>query len=224
VPLDQYALLDPRHTALLMMECQEGIVGGGGKLGMLSEAVARHGIIERIAGLLRAARQAKVPVVHCTMSRRPDGGGAATNCLLLAATARRGIGLTPGTPQHAIVAPLAPADGDFVITRFHGLTPFHGTELDAMLRNLGVRTVVATGVSVNIGITGLTLEAVNAGYQVVIPRDAVTGTPDEFVEAMFEHTLRLLATVTSSEAVAQVWRARRDGVSSRSGSEDAGAS
>src|SRR6185503_12615939 len=121
-----------------MMECQEGIVGGGGKLGMLSEAVVRLGIIERIAGLLRVARQAKVPVVHCTMSRRPDGGGAATNCLLLAATARRGMGLTPGTPQHAIVAPLTPVEGDFVITRFHGLSPFHGTELDAILRNLGV--------------------------------------------------------------------------------------
>jgi nicotinamidase-related amidase len=209
LPIDQYTLLDPRHTALLMMECQEGIVGGSGKLGMLSEAVARHGIIERIAGLLRVARHAKVPVVHCTMSRRPDGGGAAANCLLLAATARRGMGLTPGTPQHAVVAPLTPADGDFVVTRFHGLSPFHGTELDAILRNLGVRTVVATGVSVNIGITGLTLEAVNAGYQVVIPRDAVTGTPDEFVEAMFEHTLRLLATVTSSEAVAQVWASPR---------------
>ena len=205
MPLDQYALLDPAHTALLIMECQEGIVGGGGKLGMLSDAVARHGTIDHIAVLLRAARKAGVRVVHCTMSRRPDGGGAATNCLLLATTARRGMGLTPGSPQQAIVAPLAPADGDFVLTRFHGLTPFHGTELDAILRNIGVRTVVVTGVSVNIGVTGMTLEAVNAGYQAVIPRDAVTGTPDDYVEAVFQHTLRLLATVTSTEAVAQVW-------------------
>ncbi len=209
MPLDQYALLDPRHTALLMMECQEGIVGGAGRLGMLSEAVARHGTIDHITRLLGVARQAGVRVVHCTMSRRPDGGGAAANCLLLAATARRGMGLLPGSPEHAIVAPLTPADGDFVLTRFHGMTPFHGTELDAILRNLGVRTVVATGVSVNIGITGLTLEAVNAGYQVVIPRDAVAGTPDHYVDAVFEHTLRLLATVTSTEAVAQVWASPR---------------
>ena len=75
------------------------------------------------------------------------------------------------------MAALAPRDGECVVTRFHGLTPFHGTELDQLLRNLGVRTVVATGVSVNIGILGLTIEAVNAGYQVVIPREAVTGTP-----------------------------------------------
>jgi biuret amidohydrolase len=69
-----------------------------------------------------------------------------------------------------------------------------------------VRTVVATGVSVNIGITGLTIEAVNCGYQVVIPREAVTGTPDTHVESMFEHTLRLLATVTTVDQVVQAWQ------------------
>jgi nicotinamidase-related amidase len=94
---------------------------------------------------------------------------------------------------------------DYVLTRYHGITPFHGTELDQILRNLGVRTVVATGVSVNVGILGLTIDAVNAGYQVVIPRDAVTGTPDEYVDAVFQHTLRLLATVTGSEEVVRAW-------------------
>jgi nicotinamidase-related amidase len=206
VPVDLKALLDPRSAALLMMECQEGIVGQGGKLGALADAVARHGTIAHIARVLAAARRARVPVVHCTISRRPDGGGAAANCLLLAATAKRGMGLVPGTPQHAVVPELTPVDGDYVVTRYHGLTPFHGTELDAILRNLGVKTVVATGVSVNIGILGLVLEAVNAGYQVTIPRDAVTGTPDEYVANVFEHTLRLLATITTTDQVVEAWQ------------------
>lgn len=189
-----------------MMECQEGIIGETAKLGALAEAVRTHRTIENIRRVLHRAREAHVPVFHCTMSRRPDGAGAATNCPLLAATAKRGIGLLPGSPAQAVVAPLAPVDGDFVVTRFHGLTPFHGTELDPILRNLGVRTVVATGVSVNVGIVGLTLEAVDAGYQVVIPREAVTGTPDEYVASVFEHTLRLLATVTTVDAVVDAWR------------------
>ncbi len=203
MPVDLGELLHPSRAALLMMECQEGIIGGG-KLNALADAVARHGIVERIATLLHAARRAQVPVFHCTMARRPDGGGAVANCLLLAA-GRKGTPLLPGSPQQAVVAPLAPAGDDWVVTRFHGITPFHGTELDAILRNLGVRTVVATGVSVNVGITGLTIEAVNAGYQVVIPRDAVTGTPDAYVDAVFEHTLRLLATVTTTGRVAEAW-------------------
>jgi nicotinamidase-related amidase len=204
MPLDLKALLDPRHSALLLMECQEAIVGGTGRLGALAEAVARHGTIDRIARVLAAARAAEVPVFYLTVARRADSGGSTANCLLLA-LGRKGTPLLPGSPQQAVVAALAPQDGDFVLTRFHGLTPFHGTELDQLLRNLGVGTVVATGVSVNVGITGLTIEAVNAGYQVVIPRDAVAGTPDSHVESMFEHTLRLLATITTVDEMVRIW-------------------
>lgn len=205
MPVDLGALLEPSHAALLLMECQEGIVGEGGTLSALAEAVRRNGTVPQIARVLAAARARGVPVFHCLMARRPDGAGAAANCLLLAATRKSARPLLPGSPQQAPVAALAPADGEWVVTRWHGVTPFHGTELDALLRNLGVRTVVATGVSVNIGILGLVLEAVNAGYQVVIPTEAVTGTPDEYVAAVMEHTLRLLATLAPVDRVVGVW-------------------
>jgi nicotinamidase-related amidase len=94
---------------------------------------------------------------------------------------------------------------DYVLTRYHGISPFHGTELDQLLRNLGVRTVVATGVSVNVGVLAMTIEAVNAGYQVVIPREAITGTPDAYVEAVLDNTLRLLATITPVDDVVAAW-------------------
>ena len=205
MPVDLGALLEPSHAALLLMECQEGIIGEGGTLSALAEAVRRNGTVPQIARVLAAARARGVPVFHCLMARRPDGAGAAANCLLLAATRKSPRPLLPGSPQQAPVAALAPTDGEWVVTRWHGVTPFHGTELDALLRNLGVRTVVATGVSVNIGILGLVLEAVNAGYQVVIPTEAVTGTPDEYVAAVMEHTLRLLATLAPVDRVVGVW-------------------
>jgi nicotinamidase-related amidase len=205
VPVDLGALLEPSRAALLLMECQEGIIGEGGTLSALAEAVRRNGTVPQIARVLAAARARGVPVFHCLMARRPDGAGAAANCLLLAATRKSARPLLPGSPQQAPVAALAPADGEWVVTRWHGVTPFHGTELDALLRNLGVRTVVATGVSVNIGILGLVIEAVNAGYQVVIPTEAVTGTPDEYVAAVMEHTLRLLATLAPVDRVVGVW-------------------
>ena len=205
MPVDLGALLEPSRAALLLMECQEGIIGEGGTLSALAEAVRRNGTVPQIARVLAAARARGVPVFHCLMARRPDGAGAAANCLLLAATRKSARPLLPGSPQQAPVAALAPADGEWVVTRWHGVTPFHGTELDALLRNLGVRTVVATGVSVNIGILGLVLEAVNAGYQVVIPTEAVTGTPDEYVAAVMEHTLRLLATLAPVDRVVGVW-------------------
>lgn len=205
MPVDLAALLAPSRSALLMMECQEGVIGEGARLGALAEAVARRGTVASIATVLGAARGAGVPVFHCLMAKRPDGKGAVVNCRLLAATRKSSTPLLPGSPAHAPVAALAPIDGEWVIDRYHGLTPFHGTELDMLLRNLGVTTVVATGVSVNVGILGLTLEAVNAGHQVVIPRDAVAGTPDEYVDAVFDNTLSLLATVTTAADVAAAW-------------------
>jgi nicotinamidase-related amidase len=205
VPVDLGALLEPSHAALLLMECQEGIIGEGGTLSALADAVRRNGTVPQIARVLAAARARGVPVFHCLMARRPDGAGAAANCLLLAATRKSARPLLPGSPQQAPIAALAPVDGEWVLTRWHGVTPFHGTELDSLLRNLGVRTLVATGVSVNVGILGLVIEAVNAGYQVVIPTEAVAGTPDEYVAAVMEHTLRLLATLAPVDRVVGVW-------------------
>ena len=203
--VDLKTLLAPASTAVLVMECQEGIVGESAALGALGEAVRRHGTLGHIGRVLDAARAAGAPVFYLTVARRADSAGATANCLLLA-LGRKGEPLLPGSPRQQVVAPLAPRDGDWLLTRFHGVTPFHGGELDQLLRNLGVRTVVATGVSVNIGITGLTIEAVNAGYQVVIPRQAVTGTPDDYVDAVFANTLRLLATIASVDDVVAAWQ------------------
>jgi nicotinamidase-related amidase len=79
--------------------------------------------------------------------------------------------------------------------------------MDFVLRNLGVTTIVGVGVSVNVAITNLTFDAVNAGYQMVIPRDAVAGFPAEYVEMVFQHTLGAVATLTDTETVAKTWGA-----------------
>lgn len=203
MPIDLASLIAPAHTALLIMECQEGVIGDTG-MGDLPAAVRRHGTVDKIAALVAAARLRAIPIFHLLAARRADQGGSSANCKLLA-LGRKSQPLVPGSPRQVPVAQLSPMPEDFVMTRIHGVTPFHGTELDAILRNLGVRTVLATGVSVNVGITGLTIEAVNFGYQVVLPRDAVAGTPDEYVDAVFRNTLHLLATVVPSQEIHRAW-------------------
>jgi biuret amidohydrolase len=69
-----------------------------------------------------------------------------------------------------------------------------------------VRTVVVAGVSVNIAITNLVMDAVNRGYQVVVPRDAVAGVPADYADAVIDNTLAMLATVTTTEAVIAAWK------------------
>ena len=120
--------------------------------------------------------------------------------------AKAEVKLIPGTPAAEIVPEIRVAESDLVLSRLHGLSPFQGTELDFVLRNLGVRTIVGTGVSVNVAIQNLTFDAVNAGYQMVIPQDAVAGFPAEYVEAVFQNTLGAVATLTTSAALLEAWK------------------
>ena len=84
-------------------------------------------------------------------------------------------------------------------------TPFTGTSLDVTLRSLGIRTVVAMGVSLNIGLTGMVMSAVDLGYGVVAIRDAVAGVPQEYGETVLEHTIAMLANVLVADEVIACW-------------------
>ena len=68
--------------------------------------------------------------------------------------------------------------------------------------------MVGVGVSVNIGLTNLVMDAVNLGYQVVVPRDAVAGLPKEYADAVIDNTLALLATLTTTDELVDVWSGR----------------
>jgi nicotinamidase-related amidase len=110
-----------------------------------------------------------------------------------------------GSPSAELLADLGPESGDLVSTRFHGVSPFIGTSLDPWLRSLGIHTVVATGVSVNLGVLGLAIEAVNFGYRVVVPRDTVAGVPADYANALLSNTFPLISTLTTTDDLLKAW-------------------
>jgi nicotinamidase-related amidase len=205
MPLDLTALLAPAHTAIVTSEVQNGVVGAQSALPALAEAAAKE-LLPNLIRLLPAARAAGVQVVHCTAYRRADGKGANTNARLFLGVRKSPVALLPGTPEVEVIPELGPEPEDLVLTRTHGLDPMAGTDLDAVLRNLGVRTIVVTGVSVNVAITNLVMDAVNRGYDVVLPRDAVCGIPREYADAVIDNTLALLATVLTTDDLLETWK------------------
>lgn len=209
-------LLAPATTAVVTMELQRGVVGPEAMLPALVEQVATAGTADNAGRLCVAARHVGAQVVHCTAETRSDGAGAAQNCRLLAmAEKMRTQGLAPieqGSLGARVVEQLGPEPGDIVVARIHGMTPFMSTSLDQILRNCGVTTIVVTGVSVNLGVLGLCLNAVDLGYQVVLASDAVTGVPADYAEAVIEHTLANIATVATTGQIESIWA---DDVTSR---------
>ena len=205
MPLDLEALLAPASCALVTQECQRGVIGDRSGLPVLAEA-AGAGMIDAVAELVRVGRAAKIPIIHCTAERRLDGRGANSNARLFQYMGKVPHPLFSNTEATEIVPEIPVAESDFILPRLHGLSPFQGTELDSILRNLGVSTIVGVGVSVNVAIQNLAFDAVNAAYQVVLPRDAVAGFPREYVDMVFEHTLGGITTVLDSETILDIWR------------------
>ena len=197
-------LVDPRRTALVTQECQNGVIGEHAVFPALAE-IARREMIPNAARLVKSARAAGVPVVHCLALRRPDGLGANTNARIFGAARKSPVILEPGSDAARVVDEIGVEDADIVLTRLHGVGPMAGTDLDSVLRNLGASTIVGIGVSVNVGMTNFAMDAVNLGYRFVLPRDAVAGVPVAYADAVIENTLSLLATVITTDEIIEAW-------------------
>ncbi|QCX75110.1 putative hydrolase [Streptomyces sp. YIM 121038] len=203
-------LLDPATTALLTVECQQGVVGPQSALPELAEAARASGALTNVARLVAAAHVGGVQVLHAVAERRPDGRGASGNARLFRAAEKLPVQQLSGTTAVRVAPPIEVAEEDFVVRRLHGLSPLAGTDVDALLRNVGCRTLLVTGVSANVAIPNAVFDAVNLGYTAVVPADAIAGVPADYTFAMVRNTLALVATVTSTEDVLAVWgRPRR---------------
>ena len=196
-------LAAPGHTAVITQECQGAVIGPNAGLAVLA-AEARRVALPNIVKLLPAARAAGVHIVHCLVQRRPDGLGSNHNARIFGVG--RGVNIAPGTEGATLLPELGPEPSDVVLSRWHGVGPMGGTDLDAVLRNLGVSTVVVVGVSLNIAIPNVVMDAVNAAYRVVLPRDAVAGVPTDYGEAVIANTLSLLATITTTDDLLNAWK------------------
>jgi len=206
VPLDLRALVAPEHTALVLQEVQNGVIGSPSALPALADAAAAVNLVGNCARLAQAAREMGVTVVHCTAETRDDGRGANTNARLFAGVKKSPVRLTPGSDAVQVPAEIGVDPRDLVLARYHGLGPMTGTQLDSILRNLGATTIVGVGVSVNIGMTNFAFDAVNRGYQMVMPRDAIAGVPDDYARAVVDNTLSLVATITTTDDILAAWR------------------
>jgi nicotinamidase-related amidase len=208
MPIDLARLLPSGQVALLLSEVQRGVIGNMARLGLLADAARQVGVIDKCAVLAAAARQQGAPVVHCLANTAPGRFGANSNARLFRGAARSGAdGRPPYDPAGDMPCPEVWREGDVVSKRDHGLNPMADSQLDHRLRNRGITTVIVAGVSLNVAILNLAMEAVNHSYQVIVARDAVAGFPVEYAEPVLKHTLSFIATLASTDELIAAWSA-----------------
>lgn len=191
------------RAALVVSECQNAMVDPvlGRNPGLVAQ-VAERDVLAGVARLAAGFRERGLPVVHATFTPRPDAAGLGTRNPLLGNLAKREFADADAVARGYAVHPAVGArPEDLVVARQHGVTPFGGTELGPMLRNLRVETVVLAGVSTNVALPGATIEAVNAGFAVVLAEDCSCGGSAASHASMVRDFFPLLAAVASADAV-----------------------
>lgn len=189
-----------KRAALVISEMQNGITNPAYSESTLIEQVVARKLPQQINELAAGFRNARLPVIHCTISARPDFAGWPVNCVLASRIAKMGQ-LVHGTPFAAIHDDIPVLDGDIVSARHHGMAPFTGTDLNATLKSFGIDTVVFAGVSTNVALMGGSVEAVGHGYNVVIAEDCVAGGTAETHQIQITMHLPLVATLSDKVSI-----------------------
>jgi nicotinamidase-related amidase len=159
--------LDPRTTALVVIDLQRGIV---------ARAVAPHAsrdVVERSARVAGALRAAGGRVVLVRVAYAEDEGDRLRPPV--------DEPIPPGAPPPGwsdIVPELDPREGDLVVTK-HQWGAFFGTELDLQLRRRRVRTILLCGISTNFGVESTARDGWERGYELVFIEDAMAGLTAE---------------------------------------------
>jgi nicotinamidase-related amidase len=189
--------IDPTRTALIAVHMQNDIVGPDGAFAPFFRAeIDRVGTLATAARLLDAARAAGVPIVYTRVAWRPDYSDLHANSPLLNIVIQQNC-LVDGTPGAAIADELAPVDTDRVVTH-QRVGGFHDSELDEVLRSLGVETVAFLGVATNASVEGTARAASDLGYRVLIVSDACSAATAE-AHASSVESLSLLADITTTD-------------------------
>jgi nicotinamidase-related amidase len=187
IPLTDHVALDPKTTALVVVDMQNDFVADGGSL-QVPDAAAT---VPLIAGLIRRFRATGARVVF-TQDTHRDGDPEFRIWPVHA---------LEGTLGWEIVEALTPLPEDTVL-RKPRYDAFYGTPLDHLLRQWGVQTLVICGTVANICVHYTASSAALRWYDVVIPRDAISALDPFDLAASLRQTTSLLAgRVTTAAGV-----------------------
>ena len=179
--------IDLDRAALLLIDMQRDFLEPGGFGAALGNDVTRlQAAVGPCRAVLAAARAAGLLVIHTREGHRPDLSDAprlkverGDPALRIGAPGPMGRILVRGEPGHDIVAELYPEPGEPVIDK-PGKGAFFATDLDLMLRNRGIETLLVGGVTTEVCVNTTVREANDRGYRCVVLADCCASYFAEF--------------------------------------------
>jgi len=207
-------VFEPASTALVIIDMQRDFVMPGGFGELLGNDVSRvRPAIEPTRRVLEAWRAKRLLVLHTREGHRPDLSDCppskkARGKLKVGIGDRGPMGrvLVRGEHGHDIIDELKPLPGEPIIDK-PGKGAFFATDLDLILRNLGVRSLIVTGVTTEVCVQTTAREANDRGYECLVLEDCVASYFPEFQRvalAMIKAQGGIVGWVSTSEQLLRV--------------------
>src|SRR5271165_3601105 len=179
--------VDIRRTALIIIDMQRDFLEPGGFGAALGNDVARlHAAVEPCRKVLAAARNAGLLVIHTREGHRPDLTDAppmkverGDPAMRIGAPGPMGRILVRGEPGHDIIPELYPGAGEPVIDK-PGKGAFYQTDLELMLKNRGIETLLVCGVTTEVCVNTTVREANDRGFRCIVLSDCCASYFPEF--------------------------------------------
>jgi len=186
--------MELKRTAVLAMDLQNDIVNA-------TPGVGEKKILANIRRVLDSSRRKQVPVIHITVSFRPDYRDApAASPLFQMVRQNRMLGA--GTAGAEIHPDVRPQESEPVLNKTC-VNPFLTTGLDQLLRNLDASTLILMGLWTNYVVEATARHASDLGYRVIVVRECCASNSDENHNFAMNQILPSVATVASLEEVLQ---------------------
>ena len=200
--------VDPRHCAVLVIDMQNDFLHEDGKARQQGsrELGPMKAMIPRMAELLDSARSADVPVVYILNTTLADGSSS-SDVWIEARTRARYSGTDmciDGSWGQEVIEPVAPEPGAPLVKKYR-YSGFAGTNLEMVLRSLGVRSVVCVGTSTNVCVEATAWDAFHHEFYVVFATDACASWDMSLHEASLKTAETRYATLASVRELIECW-------------------
>lgn len=197
------ARLNPSHTAVLVIDMQNDFCAEGGYIEKVvgKDAAACRAVVKPIMALVEKARAAGVPVYWIKANYDPDKLPVG----MLAKQRERSTSVCCGTGSWGNeLFGVAPKGRETVVEK-HSYSAFVRTDLEQLLRDRGVKTLVFTGVQTNICVETSLRDAVCLGFYASLASDCIASHTQPLHEATVMNTRFLFGDVMTGQEIAAVW-------------------